>query len=110
MVKNMLWQGFVDSYFYVDRESATAPNEEQLDQFEATLDNQVKKYQPEGFMILECEQFDSSRFGDRVVLPFGPNNTFKEVPNHPVSPRGLASDMSVPIGTLSVTDFLNRHS
>jgi hypothetical protein len=48
-----------------------------------------------GFMLLQCEQFDSSRFGSQVILPYGPGCTFKDPPTHPISPRGLASDMSV---------------
>lgn len=62
---------------------------------EKRLESQKQEWHPIGFMLLKCEVFDSSRFGDRVILPFGPNNTFKEIPDHPISPRGLASDISV---------------
>lgn len=58
------------------------------------LDKQVAQYLPTGFMLLRCVDLSSSRLGSRVILPFGPNNTFKEPPDHPISPRGLASDMS----------------
>ncbi len=61
----------------------------------AVLQQQSERYQPLGYMLLRCEMMDSSRLGTRVILPFGPNNTFKEPPDHPISPRGLASDMSV---------------
>jgi hypothetical protein len=58
------------------------------------LDRQVELYKPDGFMLLQCVDLSSSRLGSRVILPYGPNNTFKEPPDHPISPRGLASDMS----------------
>jgi hypothetical protein len=61
---------------------------------------QNDRYTPDGWMILECQQLDSSLMGNRVILPYGPNNTYKTIPDHPVSPRGLASDMSVVIATL----------
>ncbi len=64
------------------------------------LFKQKINYGPDGWMLLECHQLDSSRMGSRTILPFGPNNTFKTVPDHPVSPRGLASDMSVVIAIL----------
>lgn len=58
------------------------------------LDKQVELYNPTGFMLLRCVDMSSSRLGSRVILPYGPNNTFKEPPDHCISPRGLASDMS----------------
>ena len=59
------------------------------------LTQQHARFRPIGFMLLRCEMLDSSRLGSRTILPFGPNNTYKEPPDHPISPRGLASDMSV---------------
>ena len=59
------------------------------------LEAQREKYHPIGFMLLECVDMSSSRLGDLTILPYGPNNTFKEPPTRPISPRGLASDMSV---------------
>jgi hypothetical protein len=59
------------------------------------LEAQAAEYQPTGWMLLECQMFDSSTFGHFTIFPYGPNNSFKEIPTHPVSPRGLASDMSV---------------
>ena len=64
------------------------------------LRERVLQYAPDGFMLLECQQFDSSRFGNLVILPYGPRNTFKTVPAFPISPRGLASDMSIVVGVL----------
>lgn len=60
----------------------------------AMLEEQIGRYKPDGFMLLRCVMMDSSRFGHRVILPYGHNNTFKAVPDHPISPRGLASDIS----------------
>jgi hypothetical protein len=58
------------------------------------LEQQHYKFSPRGWFMLECQVLDSSRIGERTILPYGPNNTFKEPPAHPVSPRGLASDMA----------------
>lgn len=55
-------------------------------------------YKPIGFFMAEAQLMDSSYFGSLVALPYGgPENTFKEVPSHPFSPRGLASDTSVAV-------------
>lgn len=64
------------------------------------LEAQVANYQPNGFILLECAMMGSTRLGERCILPYGPNNTFKQIPTHPVSPRGIASDMSVVIAVL----------
>ncbi len=61
----------------------------------AILKDQKNRYKPDGWMLLECQMLDSSKIGQYTVLPYGPDNTFKRIPDHPVSPRGLASDMSV---------------
>lgn len=58
---------------------------------------QIERYNPDGFMPAEARLMDSSYFRSVVILPFGPNNTFKEVPEGPFSPRGLASDTCVVI-------------
>jgi hypothetical protein len=65
---------------------------------------QAVAYEPDGFFIAEAQLLDSSWFGQVVILPFGPRNTFKTVPDHPFSPRGLASDTSVAIGWVDVKD------
>lgn len=59
------------------------------------LQAQHVRYQPDGWMLLECAMLDSSRVGELTIMPYGPRNTWKVIPNHPISPRGLASDMSV---------------
>lgn len=84
---------------YCERQTSTPP------ELKAVLLRQRELYAPEGWMLLECQQFDSSRFASYTILPYGPNNTFKEVPDHPISPRGLASDMSV-VTAVMTTDKL----
>lgn len=69
------------------------------------LNKQVEMFNPNGWMLLQCEQFDSSKFGDRVILPYGPKNSFKHPPDFPISPRGLSSDMSVVVAILEKEDL-----
>lgn len=66
------------------------------------LKAQVERFQPDGWMLLECEMMDSSYLGSLTILPFGPNNTRKVPLTHgeAVSPRGLCSDMSICVGIL----------
>jgi len=66
------------------------------------LSSQRIKFHPAGWMLLECQMLDSSRLGSLTLLPFGPNNTYKEITTAPISPRGLASDMSICVGVLLV--------
>ncbi len=61
---------------------------------------QKQRYQPDGWMLLECQTMDSSRMGSLVILPYGPKNTYQVPPTRPVSPRGLASDMSMVVALL----------
>lgn len=61
---------------------------------------------PDGWMLLECQMMDSSRCGSLTILAYGPNNTFKQPPDHPVSPRGLASDMSVVVALLPYKNLI----
>ena len=70
-----------------------------------TLVERRDRFKCDGFMLLECHQMDSTHCGELTVLPYGPNNTFKEVTNRPISPRGLASDMSVCVGYLLSQDL-----
>ena len=88
-------------------EMATLYCERQVNTVEglrSTLLKQKMLFSPDGWMLLECQQMDSSRFASVVILPYGPNNTYKEPPDHPISPRGLASDMSVVIGVLKLEE------
>lgn len=69
------------------------------------LREKVDQYRPDGFMLLECVQFDSNYFGNYTILPYGPRNTYHEVPTRPISPRGMASDMSRIIATMDAAEL-----
>lgn len=71
----------------------------------ATLEGQQRQWHPDGWMLLECVDLASSRLGHYVILPFGPNNTYKTPPTRPISPRGLASDMSSVVAILKAEDL-----
>lgn len=58
-----------------------------------------EQFNPAGFMLLECAYIGTPRSGELTILPYGGNATFKTIPSHPISPRGLASDMSVVVAT-----------
>lgn len=60
---------------------------------------------PDGWMLLECADMSSSRFASLTILAYGPNNTYKSPPTHPISPRGLASDMSVVVALLPIANL-----
>jgi len=76
---------------YCERQESTPAN------LLTTFKQMREKYKPVGFFLAEAQLMDSSYFGSLVALPYGPDNTFKEVPDHPFSPRGLASDTSVAV-------------
>lgn len=65
----------------------------------------VRQYSPVGFFLAEGQLMGASWCGQVVAAPYGPRNTLKEIPAHPFSPRGLASDMSVAIGHVLVEDI-----
>lgn len=69
------------------------------------LKKQKELYQPIGWFMLEAQLLDSSYMGSLVILPYGPKNTYTEIPTCPVSPRGLASDMSVAVA-YTLADYL----
>jgi len=94
-IKKMQWSEF--SQLYCERQM------QDRDALKAILQAQARQYHPDGWMLLECQQLDSSRCGALTILPYGPSNTYQKPPNHPISPRGLASDMSIVIGTLELS-------
>lgn len=79
---------------YCERQESTK------DELREKLSAQVKKFNPVGWMLLECQVLDSSRLGAYTILPYGPNNTFKEPLTRPYSPHGLTSDISVVVALL----------
>lgn len=70
-----------------------------------TLLAQKKRYNPDGFLLAEAQNFDSCYFGSLVIFPYGPDNAFKAIPATPFSPRGLASDMSTAVAYLPAADL-----
>lgn len=69
------------------------------------LQDVARRYRPDGFMLLECQQLDSSRVGSYTILPYGGDSTYSTLPTGPISPRGLASDMSVVAAVLPIADL-----
>lgn len=84
---------------YCDRQEMTPEG------LRATLMSQKKRFRCDGWVLLECQVLDSSYLGQLVIVPYGPDNTYKSPPDRPVSPRGLASDTSVVVGTLLAADL-----
>jgi hypothetical protein len=72
------------------------------EQLKAIFEVQRLAFEPDGWMMLECGDMCSSRLGQLTVLPYGGKATYKTVPDHPVSPRGRASDMSMVVALLPV--------
>ena len=79
---------------YCERQESTPEN------LKGIFTRQTELYHPDGWMLLECHMLDSSRMGSLTILPYGGTATHKVVPDRPVSPRGLASDMSVVVAIL----------
>ncbi len=99
MIEQMPFSVFAEKY--CERQQSTP--EKLLD----ILRSQLAQYQCDGWFMGEAALMDSSWFGSRVIVPYGPNNTFKTIPDHPFSPRGLASDTSVVIGFLPADEIRN---
>lgn len=70
-----------------------------------SLHIQLRSQQCTGWFMAEAQLLDSSWGGSRVIVAYGPRNTFKEIPTTPFSPRGLARDTSVPIAYLLAEDL-----
>lgn len=66
---------------------------------------QKASYNPTGWILLECQTMDSSRMGSLCILPYGSRASLQEIPTGPISPRGLASDMSVVVAVLLAEDL-----
>jgi hypothetical protein len=53
---------------------------------------QIKEFKPTGWLLAQCEDMCSSRLGHQVILPYGPNNNYKELPaNGLINPYGSAT-------------------
>lgn len=96
-MKTMSWLEFSQSY--CERQDSTPERLKEI------LLRQKHTYKPIGWVLLQCLLMNSSKMGQLTILPYGPNNSLKEPPTHPISPRGLASDMSVVIGLLPSSEI-----
>ncbi len=65
------------------------------------LVEQYGRYQPDGWMLLRFVDLSSSRLGQHVILPYGPNNTYQAVPTGIIHPYGLASDSAEVVATIT---------
>ena len=94
MIPSLTWDEL--SSRYCERQEQTP------DGLLSALRNQAEMYQPDGWMLLECQMIGGYYMGSLTILPFGPNNTRKEPlgDGQVVSPRGLASDSSICVGIL----------
>lgn len=99
-MKAMTWNAFASTY--CERQEQTPEG------LRTVLQAQLTRYKCDGWMLLECQMMDSSLLGGLTILPYGPKNTWRTLPcpDQPISPRGLASDMSICIGYLLATEFL----
>jgi hypothetical protein len=95
--KQMAWAEFSEKY--CTRQECTP---EQLAQ---KLRDRQKKWNPEGFMLLECQVMDSSYLGELTCVGYGGDATFRKPPEQPVSCRGLASDTAVVVGLLALAEI-----
>lgn len=96
-MKQMTWNEL--STAYCERQQQTP------DGLQAVLISQRNLFDCAGWMLLECQMMDSSLLGSLTILPYGSSNTYKETTNRPISPRGLASDMSICIGFMLASDL-----
>ena len=71
------------------------------------LQGQGGHWKCDGWFLAECQDLSSSYMGHLVILPYGPNNTFKTLPSPSqcFSPRGLASDQSIAVAYIEVADL-----
>jgi hypothetical protein len=69
-----------------------------------TLREKNAAFKPTGWLLLECQDFASSRFGHYAILPYGGNATLQEIPDRPISPRGCASDISVVVAVIKAEE------
>ncbi len=96
-VEQMKWKEFAAKY--CERQVQTPEGLLKI------LQAQKKKYDPDGWAMLECQMLDGSRLGELTILVYGPRNTFHAPPERPVSPRGLASDMAVVVAVLPASEI-----
>jgi len=92
-VKTLGWDEFAALY--------CATQEQTPEGLASLLRSNAKTFQPEGFLIAECQVL-GSRWPPRIILPYGGSATLPSPPEGFFSPRGLASDQSVVIALLPI--------
>lgn len=102
-MKKMNWKEFSEKYLGPGKNTSARVSQE-IDLI-FSLQKQKEETQPTGWMLFECQDMSSSHMGETWILPYGPQNGYKEIPQHPVSLRGLASDMAIVIGILAPEDI-----
>lgn len=65
---------------------------------------QKERFNPTWFIMLECQMLDSTWLGHLCILSYGGSATLQAIPDRPISPRGLASDMSIVVATVNAED------
>lgn len=123
--KLVCWSYFCELYAYVDRSPRYSsyvrmgvPFEDQAEAYRlacqehaddiersmaaltAAFWTQIEVFHPCGWFMLECQMLEGSLMGQRTVLPYGGKSTVG-IPPKLMSPRGMASDMSVTIAVLT---------
>jgi len=83
---------------YCERQESTP------DELAEVLRHRRRLFSPTGFVLLECQDFASSRLGSYTIQPYGGLATLREIPDRPISPRGLASDMSVVVAVITAEE------
>lgn len=70
---------------------------------------QIGNFEPTGWFLSECHDMCSSKFGNQVILPYGPNNSYKEIPaNGLVKPHAGSGCTYTVVATLSRESFDGR--
>lgn len=97
-MEKLKFKEFADKYCETQESSPAA--------LEVIFKKQIEQFQPEGWFLGQCNDLWSSRKGNQVILPYGPNNTYKELPaNNLFRPHeGHACTYSV-VAVLSREDF-----
>jgi len=94
------------SVVYLDREAFIAKYADNdpatMDDLRIQLQRLEETYTPVGWVLLECQVMDSCNYGLLWIATFGPNNTWKTIPEGPASPGGRASDMSAVVAVCLV--------
>ena len=70
---------------------------------------QTSKFEPTGWFLSVCQDMGSSRLGNQVILPYGPNNSYKEIPaNGLVRPHEGSGCTYTVVAVLSRESFDGR--